>query len=341
MALTRSFCLQFCLALLLFNSCDRKYNEVPFSEKILTGTGERMLCLVLNDSTLLSQIEYFKLLQHCRVSHRPIFSVIDISSNEAHFLKQVLQPTIYPTTCVFDENGALIDIIPGFTSESILSLKEIIHHKKPLLDFHFNHIYGKDKLQLINLIDNILLLRREAIAGRANPSEIDSLFSLSKNPTILYSGILNSTVNSNEKDKKKYASLFLSQQSADYFINYHDEIIAANLVLDSLYNDEGPKLFIEKSSIDLGDIPLSRNKQVIIPIKNDGQRQLIIAAVSPGCGCLKHYSDIPIELSPSESNTISLFLVPDNKGRITRDVYIVSNSIDSPIKKINITANIY
>ena len=99
-----------------------------------------------------------------------------------------------------------------------------------------------------------------------------------------------------------------------------------------------PRLLLEKTSIDLGDIEEGDKFEQAIEIKNTGDSDLYIKAVSPTCDCTTIIEPKKeLTLTPSEKSAIRFnFDSTGLEGDFSRHIYVYSNDADAPVQKINI-----
>lgn len=95
-----------------------------------------------------------------------------------------------------------------------------------------------------------------------------------------------------------------------------------------------PNLVLEEQQADLGEVVNGELRTLQIPIRNDGQGDLIIEAVSTSCGCTQASVD-PMTIPAGGTATLNVTYDsgahgPDANGPATRQVFIASNDPDTP-----------
>ncbi len=120
--------------------------------------------------------------------------------------------------------------------------------------------------------------------------------------------------------------------------------IAITILLLSGCSSAKPKLFIEQTELDLGDVV---NGDIIsrdIVVSNDGDAELVVASVSTSCGCTTAQLD-PMTLAPGQRGTLHIEFDsgahgPDLTGTLVRQVFINAADPDLPEGMVELTANI-
>lgn len=106
---------------------------------------------------------------------------------------------------------------------------------------------------------------------------------------------------------------------------------AADLVLDQL-------------ELDLGQVVNGEIRTIDVPIRNLGDRDLVIDAVSTSCGCTKATIE-PTTIAPGESGLLVVEFDsgahgPEANGPVMRQVFIASNDADETEVEFRFTANV-
>ena len=94
-------------------------------------------------------------------------------------------------------------------------------------------------------------------------------------------------------------------------------------------NAPAPKLFIAAKKVDLGTVKEEATLNRTIALKNTGQAELQIEAVTPSCGCTA--VDFPKSIAPGKSGTIK-YKVETGKGTglKTKTISIKTNDPNEP-----------
>lgn len=101
-----------------------------------------------------------------------------------------------------------------------------------------------------------------------------------------------------------------------------------------------PRLLVEKTTYDLGDVTMGEVKKIKVRITNAGGDTLRILQVVPSCGCTA--AKMPkSSLVGGESDIVELnFNSQGFRGKTTKHVTIVTNDPKSPSTVVNFEANI-
>lgn len=115
-------------------------------------------------------------------------------------------------------------------------------------------------------------------------------------------------------------------------------IITLNLVHLKAQDNGNAILLPEKEVFDAHKIKLTDTLKIKLKFKNDGSSPLIIENVKVNCSCTKvSFPKTPI--LPTQKNELEVEIVPNSKGRFIKELYIYSNSVNSPTL-IRIKANV-
>ena len=113
------------------------------------------------------------------------------------------------------------------------------------------------------------------------------------------------------------------------------------LLTSSISLFASPKLVIEKTTHDCGILTEGKENKIKASfiIKNDGNEDLKIEKVRPGCGCtVVKYDSI---IAPGKTGSIKPEVdIRGFSGKIKKSVTINSNDPDNPLQRIYITAEI-
>lgn len=105
-----------------------------------------------------------------------------------------------------------------------------------------------------------------------------------------------------------------------------------------------PLIFVEQTSLDLGDVV---NGEIVVrelEVKNTGQADLIIDAVTSSCGCTRASLE-PMTIPPGGHGTLHIEFDsgahgPDQNGELIRQIFIASNDPDQPEAIVELIANV-
>lgn len=318
--------------------CKKSFIEMQqISQKI-----KLPFCLVLYDSTQVASQEYIKkLYQNSQNMKQGLFDLIDITSNESSWYGKLLSPQILPLTCVFTTSGELIDLIPGSSQESFLYTKEALTNQKTNRDFHYNQQYGDNKINIIHDINSIFHLKFKVDNKENVVSELDNLLDKARYPYTLFLKLQNQLQIKDTAAARNTASELLLFDSPRDLVDYYDEFMFAQQVIDPTFSIEnGPYLEVNPIKIELSDCKRNKITPIAINIKNKGQRPLKISDVLTSCTCVKLLGKKRHLILPQQTETLNIEFTPDDTGDIFREVYIASNSVNSPMCHITINASV-
>lgn len=107
--------------------------------------------------------------------------------------------------------------------------------------------------------------------------------------------------------------------------------ISANLTEDfsGLTKEEllnAPVFKLEATTVDIGKMEPSTNKDVVFNFTNEGKRDLVIRYIRPTCGCTAVKEGGNAIVKPGEKGTIkATFSSGGYKGKITKAIYVYTN----------------
>lgn len=317
---------------------DKSFNEISDTAK----KSNLPFCIVLLDSTNFSSIEYFNTLKEYKTSKNSIIcNFANIHFKDNQWFSKLLSPQIYPVTCVFNHIGQMIDIIPGSSKESFEYIDKVINTENPCLDFHYNQKYDKDKIGLIRYTNSIIKLKSKIDRNQYVIHEIDSLLQIRKHPYLLYLRLHNQLQFNNKIEAKETAKKLLLFDSAKDLVEYYDEFLTANELLDSTYNSKSAPLIATTSNkIKLSECNINRTYNLKVDIFNKGEKPLKISDFLTSCSCIELINAKKNIINTGESMSLKIEFTPDTKGEVLREVYIASNSLNTPIYTISINATV-
>ena len=337
------------LIMLLAMSCQHQfemihiYNDKEFSE-VDSIAKERNLpyCIVLIDTLEYDKNEYINNLKDIvDPSNRFILNFICVNSNDkTDWMVKLLTPQIYPTACIFESSGQLIDLIPGNSKESFSYLCETLKTEKTNIEYHYNQLYEDDKEHFIKYINEIIELQSHLVEGQNVISGIDSLFQEKNHPLLLFMRLQNLLEYGNDVEIKNTAKNLLTFDSPQELVYYQDELLFANYLLDSTYTSETAPRIYSLPEIQLTNCEINNPYILNIEISNNGKKTLKISDIMTSCTCVNLIGDKRLVIDSNESETLKVKFTPDVQGKVYRYIYIASNSLNSPIYTISIKANV-
>lgn len=315
---------------------DKSFNEISDTAK----KPNLPFCIVLFDSINFSSIEYINVLNEYKTSSNSVIcNFVNIHFKGNQWYSKLLSPQIYPITCVFNRIGELIDIIPGSSKESFAYIDKVINTEEPCLEFHYNQKYDKDKIEVIRYYNSVIELKPEIDRNQYVIHKIDSILRIKEHPYLLYLRLYNLMQFNKKIEAKETAEKLLLFDSAKDLVEYYDELLIANQILDSTYNSKTAPLITSASNeIILSECDINHTYDLNVDIYNKGEKPLKISEVLTSCSCVKLVSPKKSIVNRGESMTLRIEFTPDTKGDIFREVYIVSNSLNTPIYTISINA---
>lgn len=334
-----SLCLSCCTSLKPYNI----FSEKSFTE-MLEKSQEMNLpfCLVLYDSMGVASQEYINAIYSSGLKVEDgLFNLVNVADKENSWYVKLLAPQVLPLNCVFTATGELIDLIPGGTKESLLYTKEALNNQTANQEYHYNQMYGDNKICLISDIDNTIHLKLEVDHNENVISELDTLLIKFYYPYSLFLKLKNQLQFEDTIAARKTASELLQFDSPRDLVDYFDEFLFAQQVIDPTFSlDNGQYIEVNPIEIELMDCKRNEIVPIAIKIKNKGQRPLKISDVLMSCSCVELISKKKHLIRPKQTKTLYFEFTPDNTGDIYREVYIASNSVNSPLCSIIIRASV-
>lgn len=300
------------------------------------------ICVFVYDSESLPIENFINYFSQFSSVKKAIFDYVDVNQDEASSFVKIFQPQIFPFACIFTDTGKLIDIVPGYSKESVLYINKALKSKKMNYDFHYNGKYGNEKSELITLYDAIIELEQKCNHNENAAIEIEALSDSILNPYCLYLMMKNSLCAEDSLAAKKYAYALLKFHKPEDLIMYGDERFFANTLVDPSYNAKtAPKIQVLQKDIVLENCKKNVAVPIILNISNEGEKALHITGIQTSCTCLDLMSDIrEYEVYPDEPIKVGLYFVPDKIGNMYREIFIYSDAYKTPVYRITINANV-
>ena len=328
----------------MFVSCQRG-NMINYgvSYDIMCDIGKdrsESFCIVLYDSTSFTSEDYIESYTgFVPRAYNMIVDFIEVDSENNDWYVKMLRPEVLPLTCIFDSNGILVDLIPGSSSESMKYVNLVLEQGEPTTEFHFNGLYGDDKLDKIRLFRKIIRIRKVLESGKNILMSIDSLQE-DMYPYLLYLELENQISLKDSTAAQATAERLLEFNSAGDLVTYEDELFYANQILDPGYDSlSAPKIQIEPMAISLDRCKVGESVPVVLKVTNIGHRLLKISDIITSCSCIQLMSDIKdYDIYPDDNAYVGFYFIPDQEGNIKRDVFIASNSYKMPLCHVTVSA---
>lgn len=308
----------------------------------IANTNKEAFCIVLVDSTQELSREYCLKNKEFIDTNNAFYNIIDVNIPSNGWYMKWLCPLSLPLTCVFSEDGTLIDLIPGATKETFLYTDKAISDKK-ITKYHYPNRFKLPKYTAISLLNQVLECKMDLDQGIYIPSALSNPIDSLKYPYSFYLGIVGELMENDTVESKILAKSMMKLENPYYLELFKTEFITAKKVLnpDFEINDE-PNIRLDNDIVSLSDCKVGENSPFVIPIHNDGKYPLKISKIFTSCSCLSlidHKKEFVI--APKDSAMVRFNFKSEESGEVTRDVFITSNSINRPILYVKILANIY
>jgi hypothetical protein len=105
-----------------------------------------------------------------------------------------------------------------------------------------------------------------------------------------------------------------------------------------------PDLVLDQEEIDIGQVINGEIRTIEMPLRNIGERDLVIEGVSTSCGCTQAKVE-PSTIPPGESGVLVVEYDsgahgPEANGPVLRQIFIASNDTDQPEVEFRFTAEV-
>lgn len=333
----------------LMYSCDEHickiYSDQPFEDICsIAYKNKKAFCIVLIDSTQKLSQEYCLNLKkkEFTATNKTIYNIVDINISSNEWYMKWLCPLSLPLTCVFSDDGTLIDLIPGATKETFLYTTKALSDMKET-NYHYPNRFKLSKHTVIPLLNQVLKCKMDLNQGIYTSAVLNSLTDSLRYPYSVYLGIVGELMDNDTIESKILARLMMELENPYYLELFKNEFVTAKKILnpDFKINDE-PNIRVDNEVVSLSDCKVGKGVAFVLPIHNDGKYPLKILNIFTSCSCLTlvdHADEFVI--SPNDSAIVKFNFKSEELGKVTRDVFITSNSINKPILYIKISADIY
>lgn len=327
-------------------SCARKgQNIVLFNEDLdtvlsISDIHKMPVCVILFDSTKTDIFDFLSNLEMRKIPSVPvIINVVNICIPENEWYVKILDPDIYPLTCVF-EKGVLLDLIPGASIESYRYIDNVIA-EKTMSEFHYNQKYNENKRLFISFANSAIKNKMLFDEKKLISKDIDSLMSYYEHPYMYYLKMINASSFGHTEEAKDAANKLVAFGLSDNVAKYYDEILSANQFLDSTYiYGSAPLIETTQRVVSISECHVNNTYHLSLPIINRGKKDLVISEIMASCSCVRINSPDSIIIKGGDYKTIEVDFTPDVTGTLKREIYIVSNSIETPVFIITINAQV-
>jgi hypothetical protein len=105
-----------------------------------------------------------------------------------------------------------------------------------------------------------------------------------------------------------------------------------------------PRISVEATRLDLGNVPNGDIVRRDLTLRNDGQHDLVVNSVITSCACTKA-TVTPMTIAANQHAILHIefdsgFHGPDLTGPLIRQVFINSNDPQQPELKVELTVNV-
>lgn len=332
------------LMLVVICSCNKKvsrpiyYEDKTFTE--IANETKTPFCIILRDTLSLSIDKYMESIQrYSSSSKNTVFHFINTEKEQ--WLHKLLLPRVYPVTCIFNSYGKLIDLIPGDTKESFIYISQVLEQEVPNSEFHYNQKYDQEKMDYIDFMNSAIELKDKVDDKIDVVGELDSLFQMVNHPYILYMKLQNQLQTGKDADVTHTAKKLLGFDTMYDKIYFHEELFVASMILDSTLNyTTAPMISSETNVIKLDSCKQDMTYRLNAYIYNKGKKDLNISEIHTSCSCIEIAGEEKIIVTSGDSYPLSIEFTPDAKGNVYREVYIISNSLNTPVYTISVEATV-
>jgi hypothetical protein len=279
--------------------------------------------------------------QHCQyLTKKAVYNVVDINVPDNDWYFKWLVPITLPLTCVFSSDGMLVDMIPGIAKETFL-YTDLAIKEKSATDYHCPNSFNLSKERLIPLLDNILKQKLNLDQHIFLSAELDNLIDSLHYPYPYYLKMTGELMRNDTVAAKNTAKSLIDIENSYYLETFNNEFIIAKRLLNPDFNvEDEPHIRIDRNIINLSNCVVNKKVPIDVVIHNDGNKPLKISDIQMSCSCVKLASNSKEFIIGSKDSTIVRFnFISDIEGALSRDIFIFSNAINSPILNINIQAD--
>lgn len=327
-------------------SCNTIENSEVYCEKTIPEMIEiskskgKPFCIMLYDSARVSSTDYLIKIKD-NSQDGETFNFINIAKKENKWYEKLLSPDVLPVACVFTPLGELVELIPGNSKESVLYLREAFVNQRINGEFHYNQRYGDEKNNLISNYNAIFQLKQRVDMHENVLLELNDVLSNIYYPFPLFLKLQNHLQLGDSITAKDIAEELLQFDSPSNLVDYYEEFMFAQKVIDPAFSMEtGQYIEVNPTEIELINCKKGEGIPILINIKNSGHRYLKISDVLMSCTCVKLNGDKQCIIAPQQAVTLAAEFTPDEIGEIYRELYIVSNAVNSPVYYVQIKASV-
>lgn len=318
---------------------DKAFEDV----RRLAMEADKPFCIVLLDSTKGLSKEYIQSLQHNYdyLTQKAVFNIIDISSGESSWYIKWLLPMSLPLTCVFSSNGQLIDLIPGVAKESFLYTDQAIESQR-ITEYHWPNSFQKNKKSAVPLLGGLLSFQNNIDKGEYSWNDYEVLSDSLQYPYADYLLLKTAVMSEDTTIMTKRARQLLRLETSGALELYKDEFIEARKILDPDFSlSKAPSIRAATDTINLEGLKVGQSIPIDIVLYNDGEETLKIEKINMSCTCVSlEGPDEGIIVKGKKSDTRRFYFKPENEGQMSRDIFILSNALKTPVLHIKINANV-
>ena len=329
-------------------SCNYRKSQIlkeSSFEKVLqiAKLKDKPFCIVLTDSAQRLSSEYLESLKHDYeyLTKKAVFNIVDISSKESEWYLKTLNPVSFPLTCIFSKEGQLIDLIPGAAKESFLYTDQALTHKE-ITEYHWPNRFNRNKESVVPFLAQAINFANQINKGIYNWKNYASLSDSLHEPYINYLLLRAAFLSKDSTFAIISAQRLVAMESSITLEQYKNEFIEAKKVLNPNFDiAKMPGIRTNKEKIRLSGLKVGQSVPVDIILFNDGEDLLKIEKINMSCTCVHLKGpDEQIIIQGKKSYIARFYFTPEDKGEVSRDIFIASNAFNQPNLHINILANV-
>jgi hypothetical protein len=329
-----------CLCLFGCSKADAVYQNKAFEDVwLLANTNRRPFCIVLSDSTQVLSKEYIMSLQenYKYLTGKAIYNVVDVNSSGNNWYVKWLYPVSIPLTCVFSEDGTLIDLIPCAAKETFL-YTDLALKQMATTDYHCPNKFLLHKVELVFAMNDVLQSKIKLDRNENASPLIDSAVAKIKYPYSLFIKLQNDSKRHDSLNMHSTFSELLSINDTYAYLHYIEEITAAKKIMNPEYDIENePFLEVTPAIAELGSCKYKEHKVFYITLRNKGKRAIKILDVETSCSCVTNLGGKKYEIAALDSIRWPFNFTAEQKGKIERGCYFVSDA-RNPVADVKIIA---
>ena len=318
------------------------YNNKSFEDiKSIAESDKKPFCLVLTDSSQnLSKLYLSSLKENYNnLTQKAIYNIVDINVEETKWLMKWLMPPYIPLTCIFSYDGILIDVIPGMSKETFLYSEKAITLLKATA-FHWPNNFHKNKQKVISYLNQLLDHKKNIALGVYKSSGFDNPVDSLNYPYAVYLKLDGALKLKDTANAIQAAKSLLELEDPSVFELFSDEFMTAKKIVTPNFNlSDEANIKVNKTQVLLENCKVNEKYPISLIVFNDGKRPLKIKGINLSCTCLSlEEEEKEIIIKGKEQQEIKVIFTPNDTGKLSRDIFITSNAINTQNLHINVQA---